>query len=83
MERKLSLTIEGIPLLIRKSFKEIPYYRNNSLTNEDMIRGNPYHVIEIHPLLYTEAPYCGRKSFLYYRRKPLTNKETIQGNPLL
>ena len=34
MEGKPSLTIEGNPLLIRKSFKEIPYYRNNSLTIE-------------------------------------------------
>ena len=34
MEGKPSLTIEGNPLLIRKSFKEIPYTRNNSLTIE-------------------------------------------------
>ena len=34
MEGKLSLTIEGNPLLIRKSFKEIPYTRNNPLTIE-------------------------------------------------
>ena len=34
MDGKYSLTIEGNPLLIRKSFKEIPYYRNNSLTME-------------------------------------------------
>ena len=34
MEGKPSLTIEGNPLLIRKSFKEIPYNRNNSLTIE-------------------------------------------------
>ena len=34
MERKPSLTIEGNPLLIRKSFKEISYYINNSLTIE-------------------------------------------------
>ena len=34
MERTPSLTIEGNPLLIRESFKEIPYYRNNSSTIE-------------------------------------------------
>ena len=34
MEGKPSLTIEGNPLLIRKSFKEIPYNRTNSLTIE-------------------------------------------------
>ena len=34
MEGKPSLTIEGNPLLIRKSFKEIPYNRNNPLTIE-------------------------------------------------
>ena len=34
MEGKPSLTIEGNPLLIRKSFKEIPYNRNNSFTIE-------------------------------------------------
>ena len=34
MEGKLSLTTEGNPLLIRKTFKEIPYYRNISLTIE-------------------------------------------------
>ena len=41
MERTPSLTIEGNLLLIRKSFKETPYYRTNSLTNEDIIQGNP------------------------------------------
>ena len=34
MERTPSLTIEGNPLLIRKSFKENHYYRNNPLTIE-------------------------------------------------
>ena len=34
MERTPSLTIEGNPVLIRKSFKETPYYRNSSLTIE-------------------------------------------------
>ena len=34
MERRPSLTIEGNHLLIRKTFKEIPYYENNSLTIE-------------------------------------------------
>ena len=34
MERRPSLTIEGNPLLIRKSFKEIPYNINNPLTIE-------------------------------------------------
>ena len=34
MERRPSLAIEGNPLLIRKSFKEIPYNINNSLTIE-------------------------------------------------
>ena len=34
MERTPSLTIEGQPLLIRKSFKDIPYNRNNPLTIE-------------------------------------------------
>ena len=34
MEGKPSLTIEGNPLLIRKSFKDIPYNRNNPLTIE-------------------------------------------------
>ena len=34
MEGKPSLNIEGNPLLIRNTFKEIPYNRNNSLTIE-------------------------------------------------
>ena len=34
MEGKPSLTIKGNPLLIRKSFKEIPYYINSFLTIE-------------------------------------------------
>ena len=41
MEGKPSLTTEGNPLLIRKTSKEIPYYRNKSLTNKDIIQGNP------------------------------------------
>ena len=41
MEGKPSITIEGTPLLIRNIFKEIPYYRNNSLTNKDIVQGNP------------------------------------------
>ena len=41
MERKPSLTIEGHPLQIRTTFKEIPYYRNKSLTNKDIIQGHP------------------------------------------
>ena len=40
MEGKPSLTIEGNLLLIRKAFKEIPYYRNKPLTNKDIIQGN-------------------------------------------
>ena len=73
MERTPSLTIEGHPLLIRKSFKEIPYYNNIFFT------------IERNPLPYyrKRKPYYGRKTFPYYRRKSLTNKEHIQGNPLL
>ena len=34
MEGKPSLAIEGHPLLIRNTFKGIPYYRKNSLTME-------------------------------------------------
>ena len=45
MERTPSLTIEANPLVIRKSFKEIPPYRTNSLINEDIFQGNPYHII--------------------------------------
>ena len=41
MEGKPSLTTEGDPLLTRKTFKEIPYYRNKSLTSKDIIQGNP------------------------------------------
>ena len=41
MEGKPSLTIEGNPLLTRTAFKEIPDYRNQSLTNKDIIQGNP------------------------------------------
>ena len=41
MERTPSLTIEGNPLLIRKTFKDISYYINKSLTNKDIIQGSP------------------------------------------
>ena len=41
MEGTPSLTIEGHPLLIRNTFKAIPYYRNKSLTDKDIIQGNP------------------------------------------
>ena len=41
MEGKPSLTIEGNPLLMRTTFKELHYYRNRSLTNKDIIQGNP------------------------------------------
>ena len=41
MEGTPSLTTEGNPLLIRKPFKEIPYYKNRSLTDKDIIQGNP------------------------------------------
>ena len=34
MKRTPSLTIEGNPLLIRKTFKEIPYYISDFLTIE-------------------------------------------------
>ena len=40
MEGKPSLTT-GHPLLIRKTFKEVPHYRNKSLTYKDIIQGNP------------------------------------------
>ena len=41
MEGKPSLTTEGNHLLIRKTFKDILYYRNKSLTNKDIIQGYP------------------------------------------
>ena len=41
MEGTPSLTTEGNPLLIMNTFKEIPYNRNKSLTNKDIIRGTP------------------------------------------
>ena len=80
MEGKRSLTTKINPLQIRKTFKDIPYYRNNSLT-KGIIQGNPYHIIERNPLLYKETPYCVRKTFPYYRRKSLTNKEPFKGIP--
>ena len=81
MEGKPSLTTARNPLQISKTFKDIPYYRNKSLTTKDIIQGNPYHITEIRPLLYKETRYCGRKTFPYYRRKPLTNKEPFKGIP--
>ena len=36
MEAKPSLTIEGHPLLIRNTFKGIPYHRMKSLTNKEI-----------------------------------------------
>ena len=81
MEGKPSLTTERNPLQIRKTFKDIPYYRNKSFTIKDIIQGNPYHIIEIKPLLYKETPYCGRETFPYYRRASLTNKEPFKGIP--
>ena len=41
MEGRPSLTTEGHLLQIRETFKDIPYYRNKSLTNKDIIQGNP------------------------------------------
>ena len=81
MEGKPSLTTERSPLHIRKTFKDIPYYRNKSLTNKDINQGNPCQIIAINPLLYKETPYCGRKTFPYYRRISLTNKEPFKGIP--
>ena len=43
------LYMEINPLQIRKTFKDIPYYRNKSFTIKDIIQGNPYHIIEIKP----------------------------------
>ena len=55
MEGKPSLTIEGNPLLIRTTFKEIAYYRKRSFTNKEIIQGNP--------LLNKETPdYRGKSS---------------------
>ena len=81
MEGKPSLTTEINPLQIRETFKDTPYYRNKSLTIKDMIQGNPYHIIEMKPLLYKETPYCGRETFPYYRRTSFTNKEPFRGIP--
>ena len=69
MEGKPSLTIEGNPLLIRTTFKEIAYYRKISFTNKELIQGNP--------LLNKEIPD--------YRWKSLReiSKQAIEGNPLL
>ena len=41
MEGTPSLTTEGNPLLIRSTFKDIPYYRNQSFANKDIIQGSP------------------------------------------
>ena len=54
MEGKPSLTIEGNPLLIRTTFKEIAYNRKRSFTNKERIQGNP--------LLNKEIPDYRRKS---------------------
>ena len=37
----LTITIEGNPLLIRTTFKEIAYYRKISFTHKEIIQGNP------------------------------------------
>ena len=47
MEGKPSLTIEGNPLLIRTTFKEIAYYRKIPFTNKEIILGNPLQNKEI------------------------------------
>ena len=54
MEGKPSFTIEGNPLLIRTTFKEIAYYRKKSFINKEIIQGNP--------LLNEEIPDYMRKS---------------------
>ena len=69
MEGKPSLTIEGNPLLMRTTFKEIAYYRKRSFTNKEIIQGNP--------LLNKEIPDYRRKSLprdlpTNSRRKSLT-----------
>ena len=74
MERTPSLIIEGYPLLTRKTFKEILYYRNNSLT----IEGNALRTkannswksptIEGSPLLINKL----FKKIPYYRTKTLS-----------
>ena len=72
MEGKPSLTTEINPLQIRKTFKDIPYYRNKSFIIKDIIQGNPYHIIEINPLLYKETPFYGKKTFPYHRNNYCT-----------
>ena len=54
MEGKPSLTMEGNPLLIRTTFKEIAYYRKRFFTNKELLQGNP--------LLNKEIPDYRRKS---------------------
>ena len=85
MEGKPSLTIEGSPLLMRNTFKEIPfsftllkkeipYYRRKSLT----IEGNALRIKTINSW---KSLTIGRSPLLssnllnkipYYRKKPLT-----------
>ena len=69
MEGTPSLTTEGNPLLIMNTFKEIPYYRNKSLTNKDIIQGNPFP----------------QKDIPYYRRKAPReiSKQTVEATPLV
>ena len=86
MDGKPSLTTERNPLHIGKTFKDIPYYRNKSRSIKDIIQGNPYHIIEINPLLYKETSYCGREAFPYYRREskePFKKMPCYRTNPLL
>ena len=79
MERTPSLTIEGHPLLIRKSFKEIPYYNNTFFTIERnplpyyrkknlTMEGKPSLTIEGSPLLIRNT----FKGIPYYRKNSLT-----------
>ena len=69
MEGKPSLTIEGNPLLMRNTFKDIPYYRNKSLTNNTE---------------FMEIPY-NRRASLTIEGDPLReiSKQTVEENPLL
>ena len=90
MEGQPSLTIEGNPLLMRKTFKEIPYLlhnKNHLLYNEiPCYRKNPIFTIK-------EIPYYRRKclpnknnKFMeapYHRKKPLTDEYISKGSPFL
>ena len=69
MDGNHSLTIEGNPLLIRTTFKDISYYRKISFTKKEIIEGIP--------LLNKEIPDYRRKSLprdlqTNSRRKSLT-----------